>query len=295
MKGLLSKYGWLLIILILVSCGEDNSAPGGSGLIEATEVVISAKMTGHIERLFIGEGDIVQTDDTVAVIDTTTTRLKLNQAEALRSSAEVQLEISVINIDQIHLKLSLAKKEFDRVKNLIKTGSVNQQQYDKAETAYNQAILSKKQAEATKRSAEANIQKINAEIALLGRQLDDCFPLVPNKGIVSDKFIEIGELVNFGAPLIKIASLDTVSVKIYLPASDLTQIKIGDQAEIDPEDGASQPLAGQIVWISPKAEFTPKNVQTKEARANLVYAVKIAIPNSQQILKIGMPVSVKIL
>ncbi len=295
MKNVLLRYSWPLLFLVMVSCGGNNSAPGGSGLIEATEVIISAKAAGHIEQLFISEGDIVRPNDTIALIDTTTIRLQLNQADALKLSAETQLEIAGINIEQVHLNLSLVKKEFDRAKNLIKTGSLNQQQYDQAETAYSQAILSKKQAEAAKRSADANLQKILAEIAILTKQYTDCFPLALGKGVVTDKFIEVGELVNMGAPLIKIANLDTVLVKVYLPASDLTQIKLGDKAEIDPEDESSQPLTGTVIWISPEAEFTPKNVQTKEARANLVYAVKISISNLQQILKIGMPVSVKIL
>jgi len=295
MLRFLLKYSWLLIILLLVSCDGNNTAPGGSGLIEATEVVISAKTSGHIERLYKNEGDVVLPNDTLALIDTTTTRLRLNQTEALKLSAETQLEIAVINIEQAKLNLSFAQKDFDRVNRQIITGSVNQQNYDNAKTAYNQAVLSTKQSEATKQSANANLQKIIAEMAILERQLSDCFPLAPNKGIVSDKFVEVGELVGFGAPLIKIASLDTVSVKVYLPASDLTQIQLGDGAEVDPEDETSQPLTGIITWISPEAEFTPKNVQTKEARANLVYAVKISIPNLEQILKIGMPVSVKIL
>jgi len=295
MKRCLLRYSWLLILLVPVSCGDNSLTPGGSGLIEATEVIISAKTSGQIERLYINEGDIVSPNDPVALIDTTTIQLRINQAEAVRMSAEAQLEISGINIEQARLNVALAKKEFNRVKNLIKTGSVNQQQYDKAETVYNQAALSKKRAEATKKSSEANFQKIRAEIALLYRQFSDCFPLAPDKGVVSDKFVEVGELVNVGTPLIKISNLDTVTVKVYLPASDLTQIKLGDKAEIDPEDDTSQPLIGLITWISPQAEFTPKNVQTKEARANLVYAVKISISNQQQILKIGMPVSVKIL
>jgi len=288
-------YGWLTLLLMLVSCGGNNLAPGGSGLIEATEVVISAQSAGQIEKLFIDEGDMVQINDTIALIDTTATQLRFNQVEAMRQAASTQVDIAEINIGQVKLNLDMAKREFERAKNLIKTGSVNQQQYDNAETAYNQAVLSLKQARASKKSAEANLQKIVSEAEILNEHLINCFPLVPGKGIVSDKFIEVGELANIGTPLIKIADLDTVLVKVYLPASDLTEIKLGDRAEIDPEDGSSQPLTGQIIWISPKAEFTPKNVQTKEARANLVYAVKISIPNSQQILKIGMPVSVKIL
>lgn len=295
MTNFILRYGWPLIILALGSCGGNNSAPGGSGLIEATEIVISAQTAGQIKMLYINEGDIVRADDTVTLIDTTMIRLRLDQAETIRSSAETQLEIAKVNIDQSELNLLLAEKEFERSKNLIKTGSVNQQQYDQAETAYNQMILASKQAKTARKSAEANLQKIKAEIAILNRQFSDCFPTAPISGIVSDKFIEAGEFVNIGTPLLKIAALDTVSVKVYLPASDLIRIKLGDKAEVDPEDDSTQPLTGLIRWISSEAEFTPKNVQTKEARANLVYAVKIAIPNPQHILKIGMPVSVKIL
>jgi HlyD family secretion protein len=109
---------------------------------------------------------------------------------------------------------------------------------------------------------------------------------------VVTRYVESGELVAIGKPLVKVARLDTVWVKVYLPPSDLTRIKLGGRAEIDPEDGRSRPLAGSISWISSEAEFTPKNVQTKEARADLVYAVKITIPNPDQTLKIGMPVLV---
>ena len=143
-------------------------------------------------------------------------------------------------------------------------------------------------------AADAELTRIRAEIALLEKQLNDCYPIAPVSGTVIDKFIDVGELIGIGRELITIARLDSVWVKIYLPPADLAEIKLGDRVEIDPEDGRDQNLNGIIRWISSEAEFTPKNVQTKEARADLVYAVKIDIANKAQRLKIGMPVSVTI-
>ena len=165
---------------------------------------------------------------------------------------------------------------------------------DSAENAFNQASLARKQSAAALNAAKANLAKIEAEVALLRKRFNDCFPTSPISGRITNEYVDTGELVITGKPLIKIARLDTVWVKVYLPPSDLTRIKLGDRAEIDPEDGRETPIAGYVSWISSEAEFTPKNVQTKEARADLVYAVKIIIPNPEEQLKIGMPVSVTI-
>lgn len=293
MKMMHPKY-ILPVLMLLVSCSGNNGVPGGSGLIEATEAVISAEAPGKLAALYVDEGDDLNINDTIAMIDTVATMLRLHQVEALKAAAETQLDIAEINIKQSDINLSLAEKDYERVKSLIQSGSVNQQQYDNTETAYNKAVLAERQAYAARSAAQADLKNMDAEKELLLKQFKDCFPVAPMNGIVSDKFIEVGELANIGSPLIKIARLDTVWVKVYLPASDLTRIKLGDRAEIDPEDGRTQMLTGHITWISPTAEFTPKNVQTREARTNLVYAVKITIPNPDQTLKIGMPVSVNI-
>lgn len=288
----------MLIIIplsfLIISCGNDNSVPGGSGLIESTEVIVSAETAGQLKAIYFDEGDDINGGDTICMIDTVTVTLRLRQAKALREASLIQLDISKINIEQAAVNLLLAKKEYERVKSLIKSGSVNQQQYDKTETAHNSASLAEKQALASKAAIEADLKRTDAEIALLEKQFRDCFPVAPGSGVVTDKFIDVGELAGIGKSLIKIAQLDTVWVKVYVPASDLTAIELGDNAEIDPEDGHSQPLHGTVTWISTEAEFTPKNVQTREARANLVYAVKISIPNPGRILKIGMPVFAKI-
>lgn len=284
----------LIVVLVITSCGKGNLPPGGSGLIEATEIVVSSEVAGQLKSLRFDEGDSIKMGDTIAGIDTITTMLRLQQAEASKQMTETKVKISSINIEQASYNLDLAQKEYERVSALIKSGSINQQEYDRTETAYNQAVLSKKQADAAYDAAVAELAKSESEIALLKKQLNDCFPKSPESGVVINKFVEVGELIGVGKPLVKIAKLDTVWVKVYLPPSDLTRISLGGHAKVDPEDGRNQPLDGKVSWISDQAEFTPKNVQTKEARADLVYAVKITIPNPGKILKIGMPVSVKI-
>lgn len=285
---------FLILGFLITSCGKHSPLPSGSGFIEATEIVVSAEVAGQLKSMRFGEGDLIAKGDTIAEIDTVTTMLRLHQTEALREVAEAKVKTSSISIEQASHNLDLAKKEYDRVAALIKSGSINQQHYDQIETGYKQAVLSKKQADAAYEATRAELAKVESEMALLKKQLGDCFPESPGSGVLTNKFVEAGELIGTGKPLVKIAKLDTVWVKVYLPPEDLTRINLGDHAQIDPEDGRTKPLDGTVSWISDQAEFTPKNVQTKEARADLVYAVKIIIPNPEKVLKIGMPVSVKI-
>jgi HlyD family secretion protein len=284
----------MLPILAVVSCGGDNKIPGGSGFIEATEVTVSSQAAGQIERLYVDEGDPIKPGDTIVLIDTVTLSLRLGQSVATKAAAETRRESARIQVDKAGLDFDLAQKEFDRVNSLVQTGAANQQQFDKTKNIFDQSRLAKKAAAAALASAEADLEKVDRDIALLQKQLSDCRPLAPVGGTVITKYVESGELAAPGKPLIKIAGLDTVWVKVYLPPSDLTRIKLGGRAEVNPEDGRTSPLPGTITWISSDAEFTPKNVQTRQARADLVYAVKVTIPNDGKQLKIGMPVSVKL-
>jgi HlyD family secretion protein len=292
------RAAYLLSIIIMLGlfggCSDDNKLPGGSGFIEATETLVSAEVTGRVTALHVKEGDRVPKGAIIAQLDTVNTRLRLDQAGATKRATEKRVKIALINIEQAKQTLILAKKEYERAQSLIKSGSVNKQLYDQAETTYQQAVLSLKQSEAAHESAWADLDKVNSDIGLLEQQFRDCFPRSPQSGFIVSKFLETGEWAAVGRPIVKIAALDTVWVKIYLPPGDLTAIRLGGRARIDPEDGRATPMEGTISWISSEAEFTPKNVQTKEARADLVYAVKITIPNADEALKIGMPVSVTI-
>jgi HlyD family secretion protein len=283
----------VLSALAIFSCGGKNAVPGGSGFVETTEVTVSSEASGRIEQLYFDEGDRVEPGAAIAQIDTSALSLRMGQTEALKRVAETRLESARIQMDRAALDAELARKEFDRTSSLIKAGSANQQQYDRNKNTLDQSSLAKKAAASAVKAAVADLDKIDRDIALLKKQLADCRPSAPVGGTVVTKYVETGELAALGKPLVKIARLDTVWVKVYLPPSDLTRVKLGGPAEVDPEDGRTKPLAGTIIWISPEAEFTPKNVQTKQARADLVYAVKISIPNVEERLKIGMPVSVK--
>jgi HlyD family secretion protein len=238
------------------------------------------------------EGQTIVLGDTIGFIDTATVVLHLHQIQATAEVLESKLRIASLQVQQASFTLALAQKEYDRVRSLIGSGSANQQQYDQAETAYNQALLTKDQADAGYAAAQAEWKSALSQVSILRRQFDDCFPTSPLQGIVVTRYLDSGELVAPGMPLVKIANLDTVWVKIYLSPAELTRIGLGSRAKIDLENGRHQFIEGKITWISDEAEFTPKNVQTKEARADLVYAVKVAIPNPGHILKIGMPVSV---
>jgi HlyD family secretion protein len=284
----------MALMLLFVACGNKRNIPEGSGLIETTEVTFSPQSSGQLMAIYFDEGQDVRPGDTLALIDTATVMLKLRQAQASGNAAESRLRLSGISIRQTTNSLELAKKEFNRIEQLIKSGSANQQQYDQAQNTFRQSQLAKEQSETTQRTVQSDLDNANAQIALLQKQVSDCFPLSPVGGTVVDKYFEAGELVAAGRPLVKISRLDTVWVKIYLPPTDLTRIKLGQHASVDPEDGHSKALDGVITWISSEAEFTPKNVQTKEARAGLLYAVKATIANPNQILKIGMPVMVTV-
>lgn len=281
-------------LLALGSCSRETPAAGGSGFIEATQATVSSEVAGQIRAMRVDEGSVVALGDTLAEIDTLSTMLRLRQAQSGREAADKRVKIAAISVEQASYNTELARKEFDRAKALLESGSANQQRYDQVETEYRQATLARRQADAAHESAQADLARAEADVSLLQKQLGDCFPASPLSGIVVTRFVRAGEWVSVGKSLLRIARLDTVWVKVYVPASDLTRVGAGRRAIVDPEDGSGRTLTGTVSWIADEAEFTPKNVQTKAARADLVYAVKVTIPNAAGLLKIGMPVSVRI-
>jgi HlyD family secretion protein len=294
MKEHISKTLLCLAMLSLASCGDHGDVPRGSGFIEATEITISTEVSGKIEHLGFGEGDAVESGMALALIDTTTYSLRLAEATAQRYAAKTGEASARLKVEKALLDSSLAEKEFSRISGLLKKGSANRQQYDQAETKYRQTGLAASMARSALKAAWADLARTDAHIEILRKQLADCRPVSPLDGKVITTYADPGELVGVGKPLMRLAKLDTVWVKIYLPAEDLTRIRLRDEARVDPEDGREEPIKGWVTWISPEAEFTPKNIQTREARADLVYAVKITVPNPEGELKIGMPVMVRI-
>ncbi len=240
----------VLGLVLLISCSENNKAPRGSGLIEASDITFSVEATGQLVALYRDEGARVAVGDTLALIDTATVMVRLRQARAAAEAAGTQIDVAAIGVKQAESNLEQANTEFERMATLIQTGSVNKQQYDRAKTAFDQAKLAREQAEASRRAAEAQLTNAVAQVDLLEDLANDHFPISPVGGVVVERFVDLGELAAAGRPLVRIARLDTVWVKIYLPPSDLARVAIGGHAIVDPETGAGNRLDGAITWIS---------------------------------------------
>ncbi len=276
-------------VMAVAGCSGNSALPGGSGFIEADDAIVSAEASGRVLNRFFDEGTVVRAGDTLAIIDPSRSQLDLASSEAMRTTTEATLQTNRLQVDRTREAERYAKTERDRVAKLLQSGSATQKQMDQVEFELTQAVNARKTAEANVAVTEAQIEKIDADINRIKRQLVDCYPTAPQSGTIIEKYVEPGELLSPGKAIAKIANLDTVWVKVYLSASDFASIKQGDKAKVSTETGEST-YTGDVIWTSSEAEFTPKNVQTEKSRANLVYAVKVRIPNSDGKLKIGMPV-----
>lgn len=281
------------LIITLTGCGGENSVAGGSGLLEADEVIVSAETSGRVQLLHFNEGSRVIEGDTLLIIDPSRLELELESALAGQKVAQARLQTANLQLEKARESERFVAAERDRIALLVKSGTATQKQLDQLEHEYAMATLGQRTARANISTIEAELTKIKADINRINRQLQDCYPLSPTNGTITEKYVKIGELLAPGRPIAKISRLDTLWVKVYLPTADFAEIKIGDKAIVDTESGGKQ-YSGEVVWTSEEAEFTPKNVQTKKSRTNLVYAVKVRVANSDGYLKIGMPVFVTI-
>ena len=277
--------------LAIAGCSDSGDTVGGSGLLEADEAIISAETSGRVLSMSFSEGTQVGVADTLLVIDPSRLELELASARAGEKVALAQLETARVQLDKAVDAEAFATGERDRFARLLKSGTTTQKQLDQLEFELTQATLSRKSARAAITTVEAELAKIKADINRISRVLIDCYPLAPIDGVVTQKYVEVGELLSAGKPIVKISRLSSLWVKVYLPAGDFANIKTGDRATIDTESGGKT-FEGEVVWTSEEAEFTPKNVQTEKSRANLVYAVKVRVDNADGSLKIGMPVFV---
>lgn len=283
----------LLLSTALAGCGSNDGLIGGSGLIEAAESVISAESAGRVVQHRFNEGTSVSVGDTLVVIDPSNLELELAAARSGLDVLRAQLVAARVQVKQTTTAEEYAQSEFARVERLLQSGTATQRQFDQVEFERNQASLTGESAQAQVRILDAQLTRTEADIARLERRRADCYALSPLDGIVTEKFVEPGELLSPGKAIARIARLDTVTVKVYLTTDRFAGVKLGDRAVVRTESG-NREFPGTVIWTSDKAEFTPKNVQTEEARADLVYAVKVSIPNPDRTLKIAMPVFVRL-
>ena len=279
----------LLVLSLFIGCAGEPETIGGSGILEADEMIVSAETEGRVEHLNFNEGSSVKKGDTLAIIDTSRLQLKLKSVNALKNVTSARLKAAELQLLQSVESEGFLRNEKKRISTLVESGTGTTKQLDQISHEFSQASLSVAAARVNIETLKAELQRAVVDSATVERMIADCYPLSAMNGIVTEKYVEQGELLSPGKPIARISNLESLTVKVYLPRKDFAQIKIGDKATIDIEADTTN-YAAEVVWTSEEAEFTPKNIQTKKSRANLVYAVKLRILNHNDILKIGMPV-----
>jgi HlyD family secretion protein len=288
-----TNVGLMFILMIGFSACRENHAPGfaGSGTLEATEVSVSALTTGTVLRMTAEEGRAVVKEAVLAVIDVEKLVLQRAQLTAGLREVEAGRIAAEATIAQAEENFENTRARFNRTKALHARGSATQQQFDDISTRLGVDRNQLTAARAQLPILDAKQAQTEAAIAVLDRQIADGTITAPLSGMVVEKYVEPGEVVTAGQKVYKIVDLNDFWLNIYMAETDLGEITTGEKVIVR-VDAVKTPLTGRIAWTSPEAEFTPKNVQTRKARSELVYAVKVMLDENPPALKIGMPAEV---
>lgn len=279
--------------LLLIACGDDSGKVEFTGVLEGTSVQAPALTGGKILQMWVDTGHEVSAGDTIAVTDTTELTLKARQLEAAGEELISQIALAEIALKQAKSDLDYVRERYNRTLMLHQQNTATQQALDDASNQLKRAETQQQSARQQLKTLKARSEQIEAERKLIEKKMADAIILAPFSGIISTKYFERGEAVPPGTPIVEIIDLNVLDVRIYISEKMLSQVKHGQEAEIR-VDGTDQKFKGNISWISPKAEFTPKSVLTPETRTSLVYAVNVKVANREGILKHGMPVVVKL-
>jgi HlyD family secretion protein len=289
---------YIVAAMLAVSCGTEAKFDA-QGTFEATEVIISSEAAGRILNFDIEEGMAINADEPLAVIDSVQLHLQRSQLEAqlsalLNSRPDVQTQVA-----SLREQIATLKVEQRRIENMLRDGAATEKQKDDIDS---QIRILESQLSATLSTLNTNTSTINSnaeairvKISALNDRIGKCRAVSPISGTVLVKYAQEGELATVGKPLVKIADLNNIYLRAYFTSDQLSRIKIGDEVTVTADFGGEEryDYEGRIAWISAESEFTPKTIQTADTRANLVYAVKIAVENDGR-LKIGLAGEVKL-
>lgn len=287
------SFAYPLLVLLAASCVEGNKAYDASGVFESTEVTVSAEGNGKILRLDLQEGDRLEAGQIVGCIDTVQLHLSEIQLEASRRAVgSGRLDISR-QIAALESQIGKQRQELDRFTKLEKAGASNRKQVEdiqaQIETLERQLAAQEESLNSSNRNVSGQADALEAQIEQIRDRIRKCVITSPVAGTVLAKYSEAGEFAALGRALFKVADIDNIRLRAYITADQLTALKLGQQVRVFADQGSSgrKEYAGTLIWISDKAEFTPKTIQTRDERANLVYAVKIAVENDG-LIKLGM-------
>lgn len=288
----MKKVIYIAMALLAISCTKEAEFDA-QGTFEATEVVVSSEATGRILNFDIEEGMAIAANQTVGTIDSLQLHLQRKQLVAQQSALLASRPDVKKQVAALREQIAKQKIELRRVDNMLRDGAATQKQKDDIEA---QIKILEGQLEAQLSTLDKNTSTINgnsvvleAQIAALDDRISKCSIISPVGGTVLVKYAEAGELASAGKPLMKIADLKNIYLRAYFTSDQLANVKLGDEVKVVADFGGTEryDYTGRVAWISSESEFTPKTIQTKDSRANLVYAVKIAVENDGR-LKIGL-------
>lgn len=290
MKKIIAMAG---VALVLNACGRKERQYDATGVFEATETTVYAEQTGALLTFNVEEGDTVGRNREVGLIDTTQLWLKMKQAEAMKSVYQSQKPEQEKQISVTRQQLAKAKQDQQRYEELVADGAAPAKMLDDANS---QVEVLQRQLDAQLSSLRVNTNALDKQMAAadvqaeqLRDQIRKCHILVPAKGTVIEKYVERGEFVSAGKPLFKMADTENMFIRAYVTSEQLENIKTGQKATVfaDYGNGGKKEYEGRVTWISSRSEFTPKTILTDDERADLVYAVKVAIKGDGYV-KMGM-------
>jgi hypothetical protein len=280
-------------LALFSACGNGAPKYDATGTFETTEVLVSAEASGRLLYFDIEEGMLLKAGEEVGVVDTVQLYLKKLQLEASLKSVEEQRPDILKQVAATKEQISAAQRERNRVANLLKVGAANQKQLDDAEDQLEvlrkQLVAQNSTLSNSHQSLTWQSSSVGIQVAQVEDQLKKCHITSPIIGTVLAKYAEAGELTAMGTPLFKVADTEQMYLRAYITSEQLSQVKLGQKVTVFSDYGTDEhkQYPGVVTWISDTSEFTPKTILTKNERANLVYAVKIAVHNDG-LLKIGM-------
>lgn len=298
MKNKLTLISALALSVFLLSCSNGNGDFDATGTFESEEVIVSAEATGKLIFFNIEEGMNLKKDQIAAVIDTTQLYLKKKQLESTIKSVLVTQPDIPTQLASIREQIITAEREKNRIDNLVKTNAATSKQLDdinsQLEVLNKQYDAARSSLTITKQGIISQTLPLKTQVEQIQDQINKSITKNPVDGTVLTRYAMQNEVTSNGKALYKIADLSTMTLRAYINGEQLSQIKLGQKVKVfvDNGEGNQKELSGEIYWISSKAEFTPKTIQTKDERANLVYAIKVKVINDGY-LKIGMYGEVK--
>ena len=290
----MTRITYALLLVTAWGCSTNNELSDGYGNFEATEVLVSAEASGKLMALDVEEGDRISAGMVLGYVDTVQAFLQKEQLKASINALSSKTQHVQSQINVLLERKNNLEREKRRLGLLLQDDAATQKQLDdiigEIEVVNRQMVATRTQLENSNRGILSEIDPLEIKIAQMNDQINKSIVTNPITGTVLAKYSEPHEVVSFGMPLYKIANLDRVYLRVYLSGDQIPGFNIGQEVEVlvDKGDGGILTHHGTITWISEKAEFTPKIIQTREERVNLVYAMKVNVPNDGS-LKIGMP------